>query len=180
MLAIHDVPVPPIEGLPDENARLIRALAEERPDLNGSVPSAAMWSLVRDRPVPTDAGPPTLVHYDFHPGNTLFLGDRLSAVVDWTEAAAGQPASEVCFCRLNVALVLGLEAGGLVLEAYEAEIGAPLADRGWWDLVAAARVEPDLDYWTRSANYFGPPDVTVKTVADRFGHFVADALTSAS
>ncbi|WP_020575164.1 hypothetical protein [Actinopolymorpha alba] len=98
--------------------------------------------------------------------------------MDWTLAAAGQPAAEVCFCRLNVALVLGLDAGDLVLEAYEAQIGAPLTDRGWWDLVAAARVEPDLHSWTQSANYFGPPDVTVQDVADRFERFLRGALAS--
>lgn len=178
MASIHDVSPDGIDGLPDETEAVVTALAEARPDLHGNSPSAAMWSLVRDRAPTSVPGPPTLIHNDFSPSNALFVGDRLSAVVDWTEAAAGRPACEVSFCRLNVALVLGPEAGTLVLQAYEAEIGGPLTDRGWWDLVAAARVEPDLDGWTESANYFGPPDVTVQVVADRFTGFVRDALAA--
>lgn len=175
MVTIHDVSPPVVEGLPDETGLVLSALGEERPDLHGNAPSAAMWSLIRDQQPPSDPAPQTLIHNDFAPHNTLFVGDRLSGVVDWTEAAAGQPTCEVCFCRLNVALVLGLDAGDMVLDAYEAEIGAPLPDRGWWDLVAAARVEPDLDSWTQSANYFGSLDVTVQDVADRFDHFLGGA-----
>lgn len=178
MATIHDVSLPAIDGLPDATRLLLSALAEERPDLHDRIPAMKIWRLVRDQPVPPNMGPQTLTHNDFAPHNTLFVGDRLSGVVDWTAAAADQPASEVCFCRLNVSLVLGLDAGDMVLAAYEAQIGAPLPDRGWWDLVAAARVEPDLDNWTQSANYFGPPDVTVNDVADRFDLFVEGALAA--
>jgi aminoglycoside phosphotransferase (APT) family kinase protein len=177
MAAVHEVSASDVDELPDEIEVVAGALAAECPDLHGSATSAAMWSLVRDRPRrPSGTGPRILIHNDFAPHNTLFNGDRLCAVVDWTATAAGVPACDVSFCRLNVALVLGLEAGTEVLRAYEAEIGAPLPDHGWWDLVAAARVEPDLSYWTQSANYFGPPGLTAKDVADRFARFVRTAL----
>ncbi|WP_345483150.1 aminoglycoside phosphotransferase family protein, partial [Actinopolymorpha pittospori] len=148
MATIHDTsPQALDDGLPDATGLVLSALSEECPDLHDQSPSATMWGLVRDQPARSEMGPKTLIHNDFAPHNTLFVGDRLSGVVDWTLAAAGHPASEVSFCRLNVALVLGLDAGDLVLEAYEAQIGVRLTDRGWWDLVAAARVEPDLHSW---------------------------------
>jgi aminoglycoside phosphotransferase (APT) family kinase protein len=173
MAAIHDVPAP--EGPPDETAWVTKAIAEDRADLNGQVPSPAMWSLLRGQAMPTSTSAHVLIHNDFAPHNTLFVGDRLSGVVDWTWAAAGEPAADVAFCQVNVALVLGTEAGELVRQAYEAETGSRLLDQGWWDLVAAVRVEPDLHYWTRSANYFGPPELTTETVVDRFRRFVEAA-----
>jgi hypothetical protein len=126
--------------------------------------------------VPNHPRRQVLIHNDFAPHNALFVGDRLSGIVDWTWAAAGDAACDVSYCQVNVALVLGLEAGDLVREAYEAETGARLAAGEWWRLVAAARVESDLDDCTGSANSFGPPELSTETVVERFRHFVGRAV----
>lgn len=80
MAMIHDTSPPPVDGLPDATGLVRSALSEECPDLHGQSPSATMWSLVRDQPAPSDLGPQTLIHNDFAPHNTLFVGDRLSGV----------------------------------------------------------------------------------------------------
>jgi aminoglycoside phosphotransferase (APT) family kinase protein len=174
MATIHDVAPPAVEGLPDEREELHRIVHEERPNRHGGVPTKAFWARVGAGIGSVTWRPNVLIHNDFHPGNVLFSRRRLCAVVDWPLAAAGQPASDVAFCRLDTALMLGLDVADMILAAYEAETGAPVPDRGWWDLVAASRAETDLDTW--AASYAGLNDVTVDVVRDRFDAFVAGAV----
>jgi aminoglycoside phosphotransferase (APT) family kinase protein len=174
MATIHDVAPPAVEGLPDETEQIPRIVQEASPNRHGSAPSPALWAQVGERLPPVPFGPNVLIHGDFHPGNVLFFRNRLSAVIDWPLASAGQPASDVGFCRLDVALMLGLEVADMVLHAYEAETGKPVGDRGWWDLFAASRADLALDTWTES--YAGLADVDLATVTARFDRFVAGAL----
>jgi aminoglycoside phosphotransferase (APT) family kinase protein len=179
MATIHDQPPPPVDGLPDERAELASSLDEAAPNRHGSTPTPAFWSIVRDCFASVTWKPNVLIHNDFHPGNVLFSRNRLSAIVDWPLAAASQPASDVCFCRLDAGMMLGLEVADLILDAYEAETGEPLEDRGWWDLFAASRAETDLVVWTESYAGLGPADLTVDVVRARFDEFVARSLRAA-
>jgi aminoglycoside phosphotransferase (APT) family kinase protein len=176
MAVIHDVAPPAVEGLPDVAATLQRTVHEETTNRHGATPTPAFWSLVRDRIGAVSWSANVLVHEDYHPGNVLFDGVRLSAVIDWPLAAAGPPAADVSFCRLDVGMMLGLDVADMVLAAYEAETGGRIEDRGWWDLVAASRAQTDLPVWTES--YAGLADVDLATVTARFDAFVAGALAS--
>lgn len=178
MATIHDVAPPAVEGLPDEREQLERTAQEETTNRHGSTPTPAFWSIVREGIPSVSWRPNTLIHGDFHPGNVLFARSRLTAVIDWPLASAGQPASDVGFCRVDVALMLGLGVADMVLAAYEAETGAPVPDRGWWDLVAASRAETDLPVWTESYAGLGPRDLTLDVVTARFDAFVAAARAS--
>ena len=80
-----------------------------------------------------------LCHGDFHPFNILGL-DTSARVIDWLDAARGDPAADVC----RTYVLLGALDAGLA----EAYIGAYLADGriertqidAWLPLVAAARL----------------------------------------
>lgn len=60
---------------------------------------------------PPEAGPPALVHRDFHPGNVLWRQGSVSGVVDWVHACVGPPAVDVAHCRLNLVVRLDLGRG---------------------------------------------------------------------
>jgi hypothetical protein len=72
--------------------------------------------------------------------------------------------------------MLGLDVADLILDAYEAETGRRMDDRGWWDLVAASRAETDLELWAES--YAGLADVPAGVVRARFDEFVARATSA--
>jgi aminoglycoside phosphotransferase (APT) family kinase protein len=78
-----------------------------------------------------DERPPGLVHGDCHLGNILFDGEAITAVIDWEEAALGDP-------RVDVMLIRGwLRRNSPELEepflcAYEAEAGYPLGPLDIW------------------------------------------------
>jgi aminoglycoside phosphotransferase (APT) family kinase protein len=81
---------------------------------------------------PPPAGAPVFLHRDFHPGNVLWAGGEVSGVVDWPNACVGVAASDVGYCRNNLAGVLGLEAADRFLALCGIDDYDP-----YWDIVAA-------------------------------------------
>ena len=53
----------------------------------------SLWERVLS--TPSWSGPPMWIHGDLHPGNLLFSGGRLSAVIDFGDLAAGDPATDL-------------------------------------------------------------------------------------
>jgi aminoglycoside phosphotransferase (APT) family kinase protein len=100
---------------------------------------------------------PTLVHLDYWPGNILWEGDQISAAVDWEEAAFGDPAIDVAYCRMDIILKGMSQAADEFLHDYEAATGSPLANLGFWELAAAAQPMFSPEGWvdeSPSREYF--------------------------
>ena len=97
-------------GLGDEEPRTLRLevdrwswLVERSPrELTARGPELARRLLEK---VPEER-PPTLVHGDFHYGNLLFDGSRVTSVLDWEIAHLGQPLIDVG-CLLLVSATAG-------------------------------------------------------------------------
>jgi aminoglycoside phosphotransferase (APT) family kinase protein len=51
-------------------------------------------------------------------------------VVDWEEAAWGDPGIDVGYCRMELCLSGSEDAARVFLESYEAEMGSPVANLG--------------------------------------------------
>lgn len=70
-------------------------LREHLQQVDGLVDRAAVLALW-DRVLSTrpHAGPPSWIHGDLHPGNLLLSGGRLTAVLDFGDLAAGDPATD--------------------------------------------------------------------------------------
>ncbi|QUW20316.1 aminoglycoside phosphotransferase family protein [Sporosarcina sp. Marseille-Q4063] len=60
----------------------------------------------------------TFIHRDFHPANVLWNGEKVSGIVDWPNACLGPAGIDVGHCRVNLALLHGVEIADLFLEAY--------------------------------------------------------------
>ncbi|MBI1886065.1 MAG: aminoglycoside phosphotransferase family protein [Chloroflexi bacterium] len=78
---IHTVPAPPslVEGAPDYWLRGVRSLYPDVDELLGRLGISTA----------------SLVHFDYHPLNILTDGETITGVVDWTNAAAGDPRADV-------------------------------------------------------------------------------------
>jgi aminoglycoside phosphotransferase (APT) family kinase protein len=90
---------------------------------------------------------PTYLHHDYWPGNTLWVGGRLVAVVDWEGGALGDPALDVAYCAFDIRL-LGLDAAAdhFVAE-YRRLTGRQLENLRHWELSALCRPMPDVAIW---------------------------------
>lgn len=61
---------------------------------------------------------PVFIHRDYHPTNILWEDGKLSGVVDWINACRGPALVDVAHCRINFALLYGVETADSFLKAY--------------------------------------------------------------
>ncbi|SDW40996.1 Phosphotransferase enzyme family protein [Marininema mesophilum] len=116
----------------------------------------------------------TFIHRDFHPANVLWEGEKVSGVVDWVNACLGPAEADVAHCRLNLALLRGIDAAESFLRAYQQEAG--ISYDPWWDMngMASWFEEPPRVYKGWPA--FGVHDLTGEIVQERAEHFLEVTL----
>jgi aminoglycoside phosphotransferase (APT) family kinase protein len=89
-----------------------------------------------------------LLHGDYWPGNTLWQDDELVGIVDWEDAALGDPLADVANCRLELVWASGADAAAAFTEHYaDAAPRVDLADVPRWDLYAARRLGLRVHDW---------------------------------
>lgn len=116
---------------------------------------------------PEPQTPVGFIHRDFHPGQTVWSGDRLTGIVDWMTGSRGPYAIDLARMRINLALEYGLDVAGRFQTIYQRANGRELR-HPYWDLMDAADMVLDM-----------PPPHT-QAIADRYGRFeywVAIALS---
>lgn len=92
--AANDAPVNPYRGVPLANRdERLRMDLEELGDAVDRAKVLAAWNHLRRTPV--WSGPPLWLHGDVHPLNLLVRNGRLSAVIDFGDLCAGDPATDL-------------------------------------------------------------------------------------
>jgi len=178
--------VPGLRIEPGEMARLVRPLAEAIALLHASVVAGTETALLPYRPfcepaavaVPVwskhpgaweraiglsslpDRDPRTFIHRDYHPGNALWAGDAVSAIVDWTTASWGPASVDLSHMRVNLALSAGPDAADEFLAAYRSTSGSGPLDP-LWDLKMAVDFVPDFTADHMTAGQLGRLDAFV-------------------
>ena len=151
---VHEVQ--PEASLPDYAPYRDKAAEARPPDWSGS---AELWRRVFEAvsgPAPETAR--GFVHRDFHPGQTVWTGARLTGIVDWTTGCRGPYAVDVARMRLNLAMDYGVEVAGQFQAIYRRVAGRETRDP-YWDLVDAADAILDM------------PVPQTQAVADRYARF---------
>lgn len=135
------------------------------PDYVKQHPDGVMvWKTVAERLPQIRPVEPVLLHLDYWSGNILWDKGQISAVVDWEEAAYGDPAIDIAYCRMELYLQGLDEAAERFLRTYEKAAGNPVAHLGLWELAASVRTMLNLDEW-----------FTKPAIGERFRRFIAHA-----
>jgi aminoglycoside phosphotransferase (APT) family kinase protein len=139
LAAIHRVDPATVAFLPER--RLAAEKPAPRPDEHRirEVLAAALPRPGGNRPV--------LLHGDFWPGNTLWQDGRLLAVLDWEDAAIGDPLADVANARLELHWALGSEAMEEFTRRYADSREVDLTDLPYWDLWADLRLAGRIGEW---------------------------------
>jgi len=112
---------------------------------------------------------PALLHGDFWPGNLLWKGGDLAAIIDWEDAMLGDPLADLGKSRLEVLWALGPEALNDYTAAYLAlnqNLNATALP--FWDLWGAFR----LSHFPS----FAPAPDLIPRMRAQYEAFVADAI----
>lgn len=89
---------------------------------------------------------PVFIHRDYHPANILWEDGKLSGVVDWINACRGPALVDVAHCRINFALLYGIETADSFLKAYLNE--HPLEYNPHWDILSVFDfVDEEMDVY---------------------------------
>jgi aminoglycoside phosphotransferase (APT) family kinase protein len=119
-----------------------------------AVPAYRPWHDLRSaKPLPWMAGEPAwralyelaasprpdvatgLIHRDYHHGNTLWTGDRLTGIVDWTTGSWGPYGVDVGHARWNLAIAYGTEAADRFVAEYQRLSPREYEHAAYWDAV---------------------------------------------
>jgi aminoglycoside phosphotransferase (APT) family kinase protein len=124
-----------------------------------------VFEVISGPPPETPAG---FIHRDFHPGQILWSGDRLTGIVDWITACRGPYGVDLARMRINLAIEYGVEVAERFRAVYLGIAGQD-GHHPYWDLLDAADMILDM------------PVPQTQAVADgysRFEHWTAIALAS--
>ena len=177
LLAVHAADIARLGTLPsctDRRVELGRFL--ELPAAGEARPA---WDrvarLLRDHVDAAVEVTPVLRHRDFWFGNTLWIGDRVTGIVDWSGACIGDPRGDVAYARLDVHLVLGADAAAQFQKAYERQRGGEL-DLAWWELCAAIDALVWLPDWVEGYQEVGLSDLSLALARERLDAFIGDSV----
>jgi aminoglycoside phosphotransferase (APT) family kinase protein len=121
----------------------------------------------------------SFVHFDYWPGNTLWVRHHLTGVVDWTNAAMGYAEYDAAYCYLDICLSRGKRVATAFLERYRDASGVAVEPLWFWSLVVAKRAAPDPATWLQPYRELGRTDLTARVMRTRFRAFVQHALCEA-
>lgn len=86
---------------------------------------------------------PVLLHGDYWPGNVVWQDGRIAAVIDWEDAAVGDPLADVSNARLEILWAFGPDCMDDFTRHYRTLMPeTDLRALPYWDLYAAFRLAP--------------------------------------
>jgi aminoglycoside phosphotransferase (APT) family kinase protein len=114
-----------------------------------------------------------LLHGDFWPGNILWKDGQLVAIIDWEDAALGDPLADVANSRLEILWACGINAMHHFTQQYQSLTTIDFTNLPYWDLCAALRPASQFAAWA-------PDELTETIMRERYSWFIAQALEKIS
>lgn len=119
---------------------------------------------------------PALVHSDYWWGNTVWYRGRLTGVVDWSSAKAGDPRTDVAQCRIDLVLGHGVEVADGFRDDYERLAGKALPDLWYFDLYRGFDALLEYKEWLEGYYDLGLHHLKPADVEARLRAFLRRAL----
>jgi len=114
-----------------------------------------------------------LLHGDFWPGNVLWRDGQLVAVIDWEDAALGDPLADLANSRLEIFWAFGIDAMHRFTHQYQSMTSIDFTNLPYWDLCAALWPISQIARW-------GLDDITEKTMREGHRRFTTQAFEKLS
>ena len=137
--------------LPKIENRYAQRLREPLTQVDESIDEAHIRDVLKAAwPFP-QRNPSVLLHGDFWPGNLLWKDGQLVGVIDWEDAAVGDPLADLANSRLEILWAFGSEAMQRFTQQYQALTALDFSNLPYWDLCAALRLAQFAEWADASA-----------------------------
>ena len=110
-----------------------------------------------------------LLHGDYWPGNILWRENRIASVIDWEDAAVGDPLADMANARLEILWAHGREVMQRFTQYYLATTHVDATHLPYWDLYTALRPIAGMASW-------GLDEDVLRRMVVRHKRFTEDAL----
>lgn len=145
---IHDTPTLNLPSLPQRTNPL--------PEVLDFLPEGDEWAPLRQHLRSLDDTgyelAPRLLHGDFWPENLLWQNQAIAAVLDWEDAALGDPLSDVAACRVELRYLLGASAMTRFTQAYAQYRSVDAERLALWQVYVAAAAQKYMGQWSLAAD----------------------------
>jgi len=120
--------------------------------LDAALDEAAVRAALGRAWPPPQLNRPVVLHGDYWPGNTLWRSGTLVCVIDWEDAALGDPLADVANARMELTMAFSAAAASDFTRQYaELMPSVDLTVLPHWDLYAALRHAGQMTGWGLSA-----------------------------
>lgn len=103
--------------------------------------------------------PRVVTHNDFWSGNTIWRHERLTGIVDWSDAGRAPRGYDLAWCRQDLVFLYDVAAAEEFTRAYDEAFGSPTPDVAFWDYFAAAKAFPRVETWAPNYQDLGRTDL---------------------
>jgi aminoglycoside phosphotransferase (APT) family kinase protein len=117
--------------------------------------------------------PSALLHGDYWQGNIIWRDGEVAAVIDWEDAAIGDPLCDLGKARLEILWGFGEKAMRDFTDYYLLETSLDTSTLPYWDLYSALRLAGNIAGW-------GLPEKKVRLMAEQLKWFVEQAISEAT
>lgn len=118
------------------------------------------------------------IHRDYHPTNVLWEGSTVSGVVDWVNACRGPAGIDVGHCRLNLALLYGVQTADSFLDAYQRQAGSTeFKYDPYWDILSLIEILPGPPQVYQGWTAFGVKELTNTMMIERADQYLKSLLS---
>ena len=125
---------------------------------------------------PPPASELCLLHADYFPGNIVWYGDAIAAVIDWESAALGDPMADIATTRLDLRWAYGAGVAERFTHRYLTTTGRSTETLAVWELVVSLRPAGAISLWASDMAAHGRPDITAESMRAEQHDYVDSAL----
>lgn len=166
-----DITTRDLSFLPDQTNRCTAWLHQPPAQLDTSIKEAYIRETLAHVWPPPVHNSNVLLHGDFWPGNAIWREDRLVAMIDWEDAALGDPLWDLAVSRLDILWAFGIEAMHTYTRLYTGFNPIDLTALPHWDLCVALRPANQISQWATD-------DAAAHRMRQRHHHFVTQAVAA--
>lgn len=182
LFEVHSTPLDSLNTspLPHWSTFAGSIIADDPTVFDANTDEQLVRSTLREHWPPPEPADVSLLHGDFWPGNLIARDGEIVGVLDWENAAIGDPVADIAVVRLDLLWCYGPTAAVSFLSHYRTLGEVDLYSLAVWDLFAALRPAGDLHQWAEGYPGLGRPDITFDTMQAGHRWFVSQALAALS